>query len=120
MSEELKSAFEIEGFLEGKAKIISKSRDIYYFKDGKIIYCGYNGYEGETVEPIAFFLDRVWKPAPEPKPKLYRHHYWDVGPRNSAGTRYCNYAMVETICGWEIAKTWLNEENIFIKTEVVE
>lgn len=86
MSDELKSAFDIDGFLEGTTKIECHASDytgyIYYIKEGVMcfdsrLFCGERSYNR-----IPFFLAKKFSPVVE-KTKTYRydfrhtHGVWD-------------------------------------------
>lgn len=78
--QEPRSAFEIEGFLEGETSIVNK-----YYPGSQYYICGgvlkVKTTESSCViivssyDPLYCFLKKEWSPVPEPK--MYRHEFWD-------------------------------------------
>lgn len=102
MSEELKSAFEIEGFLE-ELTIITKENGLTLHKivDGVLHWKESRAKTWEISHMVFNTLNRkIWRSFIEPKPKTYRHYYRAFLCDNLAGERFYNLRMVETQNDW--------------------
>jgi len=72
---ELKSAFEIEGFMSGETVITNEgTRHSYRVKGSSVYAIWVTGEEAPTLKHVNIFMAKEWYPV-EQKKKYWRHEY---------------------------------------------